>query len=105
MLVALLCSHFLVSTRHARQGVFERHKPLLSLHLCASILLAEDQINRHEYAFLFTRGGLHDAATSIPNPDPEWIAPAAWQLICKAGQLEAFQGLQSSIEQNLRYAK
>ena len=88
--------------RHARQGVFERHKPLLSLHLCASVLLADDQMDRHEYAFLFTRDCLPDAPPSVANPDPEWITPGAWQLICKADQLEALQGLQSSIEQNIR---
>ncbi|OEH79493.1 heavy chain 2 family protein [Cyclospora cayetanensis] len=88
--------------RHARQGVFERHKALLGLHLCASILLADDQLNRHEYAFLFTRGALLDAPSPPTNPDPEWITPAAWQLVCKADQLEALQGLQSSVDQNSR---
>lgn len=94
----------LLHRRHARQGVFERHKPLLSLHLCASVLLADEQMNRHEYAFLFTGGGLTEAPASAANPDPEWITPTAWQLVCKADQLEALQGLQSSIEQNLRWA-
>ncbi|CDJ55935.1 Dynein heavy chain 3, axonemal, related [Eimeria maxima] len=88
--------------RYARQGMFERHKPLLSLHLCASVLLADDQINRQEYAFLFTHGGVPDSSPLAANPDPEWITPAVWQLICKADQLEGLQGLQNSIEQNIR---
>ena len=83
--------------------MFERHKPLLSLHLCASVLLADDQINRQEYAFLFTHGGVPDSSPLAANPDPEWITPAVWQLICKADQLEGLQGLQNSIEQNIRY--
>ncbi|CDJ49023.1 hypothetical protein EBH_0056020 [Eimeria brunetti] len=67
-----------------------------------NVLLADDQINRQEYAFLFTHGGVPDAPPPVANPDPEWITPAVWQLICKADQLEGLQGLQSSIEQNIR---
>ncbi|CDI82515.1 hypothetical protein EPH_0040020 [Eimeria praecox] len=100
--MTLNADHTLAVYKYARQGMFERHKPLLSLHLCASVLLADDQINRQEYAFLFTHGGVPDSPPPVANPDPEWISPAVWQLICKADQLEGLQGLQSSIEQNLR---
>ncbi|KAL8275155.1 hypothetical protein Esti_000905 [Eimeria stiedai] len=98
----LNADHTLAVYRHARQGVFERHKLLLSLHLCASVLLSEDQMNRQEYSFLFTCEALTDGPPLPCNPDPEWITQAAWQRICRADKLESLQGLQSSVEQNLR---
>ncbi|KAL8440078.1 hypothetical protein Efla_004062 [Eimeria flavescens] len=100
--LTLSADHTLAVYRHARQAVFERHKPLLSLHLCASVLLSDDQLNRQEYSFLFTCGGAQDPPLSGTSPDPEWITPTAWQLICKADKLDSLQGLQNSLEQNLR---
>lgn len=91
--------------RYARQGIFERHKPLLSLHLTASVSLADEQISRREYRFLFDNFENTEQTPRAANPDPDWITPSAWNLICKVDELDSFQGLQASIDQNIRQAK
>jgi len=42
--------------KYAARGLFERHKLLLSLHMCVRILQASGQINADEWLFLLKGG-------------------------------------------------
>merc|ERR1719498_1825792 len=59
--------------RYACRGLFERHKLLLSMHLCSKVMMANKDFNYGEYAFFLRGGQVLDRSNQPPNPAPDWI--------------------------------
>jgi len=95
--------HALAVYRYGCRAIFERHKLLLSLHLCAKVFQAMGQLDVKEYMFFLLGGNVLDRSAQAVNPAPEWISQTMWDNITELdSQLEAFKGFQSSLEQTLR---
>jgi dynein heavy chain len=95
--------HQLAVYRFACRGLFERHKQLLSLHLCTKIVESQGGLDQKEYSFFLFGGNVIDRSSQPPNPDPTWISTNMWDNIVELdNQLESFKGFQGSFEQTLR---
>jgi dynein heavy chain len=58
-------------------GIFERHKLMFSLQMCAMIMAAADQLDRTEFDF-FLKGNVSLADPVHPVP-AEWVSSACWK--------------------------
>jgi dynein heavy chain len=95
--------HALAVYRYGCRALFERHKLLLSLHLCTRILQSCKDLDPTEFKFFLFGGNVVDRSSQPPNPSPDWITQAMWDNIVELDvQLDAFKGFQSSLEQTLR---
>eukprot|EP00439_Symbiodinium_sp_Y106_P074245 s170_g14.t1 len=93
--------HALAVYKYGCRAIFERHKLLLSLHLCAQVLKYSNDLNETEFSF-FLFGG-QDRSGQAANPSPDWINQSMWDNIIEAdSKLESFKGFQTSLEQSLR---
>jgi dynein heavy chain, axonemal len=89
--------------KYTSRGLFERHKLLLSLQMCTKILSAANSLNSLEFHFFMKGGTVLDRSTQPTNPDPTWIAEAAWDNITELEmQVPAFRGIVASIESSLQ---
>ena len=80
--------HTLAVYRDACRGIFERHKPLLSLHISAKVLASMDDLNAAEYS-IFLKGGIGlDRSTQATNPASDWISTQMWDNITELEHLE-----------------
>lgn len=84
--------------KYASRGLFEQHKLLLSLQMCARILQASGQINAEEWQFFLQGGRVLDRSQQPQNPCPTWISEEAWDNLASLEHLLAFKGLTSSLE-------
>lgn len=84
--------------KYAARGLFEQHKLLLSLQICARILQASGQVNAEEWLFFLQGGRVLDRSQQPPNPCPAWISEEAWDNLSALEHLQAFKGLTSSLE-------
>lgn len=95
--------HALAVYKYGCRALFERHKLLLSLHLCTKVLLSQGQLNEEEFNFFLFGGQVLDRSTQSPNPSPDWITQLTWDNITELdANLETFKGFQGSLEQSLR---
>jgi len=95
--------HALAVYRYACRALFERHKLLLSLHLCSKIMQSLGVIDMKEYMFFLLGGQVLDRSTQSANPAPDWINQVCWDNITELdSSLDTFKGFQSSFEQTLR---
>merc|ERR1719424_1363084 len=95
--------HALAVYRFACRAMFERHKMLLSLHLCARLLTDKGDLNPQEYRFFLFGGVVLDRSNQSNNPSPDWINQQMWDHVTELeSNLEAFKGFQQSLEQTLR---
>jgi len=95
--------HALAVYRYGCRALFERHKLLLSLHLCTRILQSCKDLEPVEFKFFLFGGNVVDRSSQAPNPSPDWITQAMWDNIVELdAQLDTFKGFQSSLEQTLR---
>ena len=91
--------------RNACRSLFERHKLLLSLQMCAKLRISEGQIDINEWNF-FLYGGdgfsLPADKDPMPNPEPRWISNTSWENILKLEYAlkETFQGIPGAISHN-----
>jgi len=85
---------------YTARGLFERHKLLLSLQMCAQILFAAGQINKEEWQFFLLGGQVLDKEDQVSNPALSWISEAAWDNITELDKLPHFKGIVSSFEQS-----
>eukprot|EP01047_Picozoa_sp_COSAG01_P001177 COSAG01_NODE_25_length_37050_cov_211.559119_13_plen_3716_part_00 len=74
------------------RSLFEKDKLLFSFTLCIAILNGSGKVNLDEYTFLLT-GGVSLAENTQRNPVAGWLADSNWDEICRLGDLEAFDGL------------
>ena len=74
------------------RSLFEKDKLLFSFTLCVAILSGADQMNLVEYTFLLT-GGVSLNENTQRNPCSGWLGSSKWDEICRLGDLEAFEGL------------
>eukprot|EP01044_Picomonas_judraskeda_P020531 COSAG03_NODE_4593_length_1497_cov_22.661028_1_plen_498_part_11 len=74
------------------RSLFEKDKLLFSFTLCVAILSGADQMNLVEYSFLLT-GGVSLNENTQRNPCSGWLGSSKWDEICRLGDLEAFEGL------------
>jgi len=84
--------------KYASRGLFEQHKLLLSLQMCARILQASGQINAEEWQFFLQGGRVLDRSQQPQTPCPTWISEEAWDNLASLEHLLAFKGLTSSLE-------
>ncbi|CAK0888334.1 unnamed protein product [Prorocentrum cordatum] len=95
--------HALAVYRFACRALFERHKLLLSLHLCACLLIEKGELNPKEYRFFLFGGVVLDRSGQANNPSPDWITQQIWDNVTELeSNLEVFKGFQQSLEQTLR---
>ncbi|CAK9054035.1 Dynein axonemal heavy chain 2 (Axonemal beta dynein heavy chain 2) (Ciliary dynein heavy chain 2) [Durusdinium trenchii] len=95
--------HALAVYKYGCRAIFERHKLLLSLHLCAQVLKYSNDLNETEFSFFLFGGQVFDRSGQSPNPSPDWINQSMWDNIIEAdSKLESFKGFQTSLEQSLR---
>ena len=84
--------------KYTSRGLFERHKLLLSLQMCTKVLAAAGALNMDEWSFFMRGGTVLDRSAQSLNPDPSWVAEAAWDHITEMeAQVPAFGGLEASI--------
>ena len=74
------------------RSLFEKDKLLFSFTLCIAILRGAGNIDNEEYNFLLT-GGVSLAENTQRNPVSSWLEPNLWDEICRLGDLEAYEGL------------
>eukprot|EP00913_Durusdinium_trenchii_P009754 g9162.t1 len=92
--------HALAVYKYGCRAIFERHKLLLSLHLCAQVLKYSNDLNETEFSFFLFGGQVFDRSGQSPNPSPDWINQSMWDNIIEAdSKLESFKGFQTSLEQ------
>jgi dynein heavy chain len=95
--------HALAVYRYACRALFERHKLLLSLHLCTKVMQSLGLVDHKEYMFFLFGGQVVDRSTQAANPSPDWISQASWDNIVELdAALDTFKGFQASFEQTLR---
>jgi len=95
--------HALAVYRYACRALFERHKLLLSLHLCSKIMQSTGVLDMKEYMFFLFGGVVVDRSLQPANPSPDWISQPCWDNIVELdSNLETYKGFQSSFEQTLR---
>eukprot|EP00929_Paragymnodinium_shiwhaense_P077086 TRINITY_DN3967_c0_g4_i1.p1 TRINITY_DN3967_c0_g4~~TRINITY_DN3967_c0_g4_i1.p1 ORF type:complete len:2593 (+),score=910.05 TRINITY_DN3967_c0_g4_i1:931-7779(+) len=95
--------HALAVYRYGCRALFERHKLLLSLHLCTKVLQSMKDLDAREFNFFLLGGNVLDRSQQPQNPAPDWITQNMWDNITELdAQLDAFKGFQSSLEQTLR---
>eukprot|EP00435_Cladocopium_sp_Y103_P031168 s634_g7.t2 len=95
--------HALAVYKYGCRAIFERHKLLLSLHLCAQVLKYSNDLNETEFSFFLFGGQVFDRSGQPANPSPDWINQSMWDNIVEAdSKLESFKGFQTSLEQSLR---
>ncbi|KAJ3201941.1 Dynein heavy chain 7, axonemal [Entophlyctis luteolus] len=73
------------------RSLFEKDKLVFSFLLCTAILRGRNELDLNEFQFL-TTGGIGLGNSSVPNPDPSWIAEKTWAEIARLSALPAFKG-------------
>nr|AML30862.1 axonemal inner arm dynein heavy chain 6 [Marsilea vestita] len=98
---SLIDYHTYAVYRYTSRALFEKHKLLLSLMICAKILLASNVITDAEWQFFLRGGTVLDKSKQAPNPAPEWITESAWDDITElATNLPTqFDGIVTSLQQ------
>uniref|UniRef100_A0A0R3TBZ9 Dynein_heavy domain-containing protein n=1 Tax=Rodentolepis nana TaxID=102285 RepID=A0A0R3TBZ9_RODNA len=81
------------------RGLFDRHRIVFSLLLCARILIARNEIRLSEFIFFLT-GGV-SLENHVPNPAPEWLSVPSWDELCRLSELNPFNGLKEHIRDNI----
>lgn len=95
--------HALAVYRYACRALFERHKLLLSLHLCSKVMQSIGVVDMKEYMFFLLGGQVVDRSSQSANPAPDWISQQCWDNVVELDKnLDSFKGFQSSFEQTLR---
>uniref|UniRef100_A0A8C4QWW8 Dynein axonemal heavy chain 1 n=1 Tax=Eptatretus burgeri TaxID=7764 RepID=A0A8C4QWW8_EPTBU len=77
------------------RSLFEQHKPLFAVLVCARILIHSGQLNSEEWQFLLTGGAA--PAMLRPNPAPEWLSERAWRGLQAFTALPRFQDLAADL--------
>lgn len=95
---ALNDHHTYAVYKYACRGLFERHKLLLSLHMCVRVLAAAGQVISDEWTFFLRGGQVLDRSMLPPNPCAAWISEQAWDSLASLDTLPAFKGLASSLD-------
>eukprot|EP00397_Hematodinium_sp_SG-2012_P000063 GEMP01000063.1.p1 GENE.GEMP01000063.1~~GEMP01000063.1.p1 ORF type:complete len:2825 (+),score=742.06 GEMP01000063.1:2672-11146(+) len=93
--------HTLSVYRYGCRGLFERHKLLLSLNVCSSVLQSIGDLNVVEYDFFLLGGQVMDHSTQANIP-AEWISQVVWDNITELDGYDSFKGFVQSFEQTLR---
>ena len=95
--------HALAVYKYGCRALFERHKMILSLHLCTRVLMSNGELNPVEFNFFMLGGQVLDRSTQPPNPSPDWISQLVWDNIVEMDTgIESLRGFQASMEQTLR---
>eukprot|EP00438_Fugacium_kawagutii_P007471 Skav230096 [mRNA] locus=scaffold283:2039:36053:- [translate_table: standard] len=90
--------HALAVYKYGCRAIFERHKLLLSLHLCAQaawlhVLKYSNDLNETEFSFFLFGGQVFDRSGQPANPSSDWISQSMWDNIVEAdSKLESFKG-------------
>ncbi|KAJ3084466.1 Dynein heavy chain 7, axonemal [Rhizoclosmatium hyalinum] len=73
------------------RSLFEKDKLVFSFLLCTAILKGRGELDMNEFNFL-TTGGVGLGNSTVPNPDPAWIAEKTWAEIARLSEIPAFKG-------------
>lgn len=87
---------------YACRGLFERHKLLFSLQMCARVLQSVNKLPHDEYDFLLKGGNVLAQEEKVTNVASEFLSDGAWAGIVELNKLPAFHGIISSFEQTLK---
>ncbi|KAE9255217.1 Dynein-1-beta heavy chain, flagellar inner arm I1 complex [Phytophthora fragariae] len=87
---------------YACRGLFERHKLLFSLQMCARVLQSVNKLPHDEYDFLLKGGNVLAQEEKVTNFANEFLSDGAWATIVELNKLSAFHGIISSFEQTLK---
>jgi len=95
--------HALAVYKYGCRALFEKHKLLLSLHLCSKVLKSAGDLNEKEFTYFLFGAQVLDRSTQAANPSPDWINQSMWDNIIEVeANLDSFRGFQTSLEQTLR---
>ncbi|EFJ08553.1 hypothetical protein SELMODRAFT_185288 [Selaginella moellendorffii] len=96
---ALIEYHTYAVYKYTSRGLFEKHKLLLSLQICAKILQASNVISNEEWQFFLRGGTVLDRSSQPPIPAP-WISEQAWDDVTELSKaIPHFEKLAASLEQ------
>ncbi|BFI30788.1 dynein axonemal heavy chain [Marchantia polymorpha subsp. ruderalis] len=84
--------------KYTTRGLFGKHKLLLSLQICAKILMRIGEITSEEWGFFLKGGIVMDKATQIPNPFPNWINEEIWDNLTEITKIPPFENLLDSLK-------
>ncbi|KAF1790945.1 P-loop containing nucleoside triphosphate hydrolase [Phytophthora cactorum] len=87
---------------YACRGLFERHKLLFSLQMCARVLQSVNKLPHDEYDFLLKGGNVLAQEEKVANVANEFLSDGSWASIVELNKLSAFHGIISSFEQMLK---
>ncbi|KAG6966781.1 hypothetical protein JG688_00006600 [Phytophthora aleatoria] len=87
---------------YACRGLFERHKLLFSLQMCARVLQSVNKLPHDEYDFLLKGGNVLAQEEKVANVANEFLSDGSWASIVELNKLSAFHGIISSFEQTLK---
>ena len=79
------------------RGLFEKDKPLFSFMMSAKIFLHEGRVKEAEWSYVLRGAGLVDMDALPPNPQPDWLTPAAWANVVSVKGIAGFEGLAQSV--------
>ena len=92
--------------KYTSRGLFEAHKLLLSLQICARVLASGKQLPADEWSFFLRGGVVLDRGALPPNPAADWLSAEAWDNVCCADeQLPALKGLAASFGESKGWEK
>jgi len=94
--------HTLAVYKSTCRGLFESHKLLFSLQLCFKVMEAAGSIPPEEFNFFAFGAGLVDKNLQKHNPAQDWLSSGSWDNLTEIDKLPGFQGIVSSVEQNIR---
>ncbi|KER25823.1 hypothetical protein T265_06797 [Opisthorchis viverrini] len=98
--IRYLIDHFTYSLYvNVCRSLFEAHKLLFSLVLCAKLLMSRGELEMSEFLFFLTGGvGLEN---KLANPASNWLSDKSWDEICRLSSLKSFKGFREHFETHL----
>ncbi|XP_055836500.1 dynein axonemal heavy chain 2 isoform X2 [Episyrphus balteatus] len=85
--------------RNTCRGLFEKHKLLFSIAMCAKMLEAAGKLVETEYNFILNGGIIVNRLDQVPNPSPNWITEEMWDNVTELDKTAGFHGIINSFEQ------
>ncbi|CAM6118761.1 unnamed protein product [Calypogeia fissa] len=89
--------HTFAVYKYTTRGLFGKHKLLLSVQICAKILLRTGEISHDEWNFFLKGGVIMDKTTQVINPLPHWINEEMWDNVTELAKIPPFESLLDSL--------
>ena len=74
---------------YVNQGLFERHKLIVSTQMCMLILAQQGQLDRTKFEFLLKA----PKVLNVDNPVSDWVTDVSWATVQALRDVEEYSGL------------